>query len=68
MKQTDVSTVTAAPEIKPLMSSDEAAKALGISLRGLQSLAKQGRIPGAVKVGYLWRFNRAKLEAFIAGE
>lgn len=64
----DVSPTTAKHENKPLMSSDEAAKALGISVRGLQNLAKQGRIPGAVKVGYLWRFNRAKLEALIAGE
>lgn len=47
-----------------LMSTREAAKILGLSERGLTRLACRGKIPGAFKVGALWRFNRAKLEAY----
>ena len=38
----------------------EASRLTGYSLRGVQKLAAQGKLPG-VKVGNKWRFNKAKL-------
>lgn len=52
----------------PLMETREAAQLLGVSIRTLARLAGQGKIPGAVKVGKLWRFNRRKLYDFIGLE
>lgn len=52
----------------PLMDSKEAAALLSVSVRTLARIAGQGKVPGAVKVGHLWRFNRSKLYAFIGME
>ena len=50
------------------METREAAQLLGVSIRTLARLAGQGKIPGAVKIGKLWRFNRRKLYDFIGLE
>lgn len=39
-----------------LISSRQAAQALGLSERSVVRMARDGRIPGAVKVGRRWRF------------
>lgn len=54
--------------LPPLMETREAAQLLGVSIRTLARLAGQGKIPGAVKIGKLWRFNRRKLYDFIGLE
>lgn len=41
--------------IRPMLTIDEAATALGITARTLQRLAKRGVVPGA-KIGGEWRF------------
>lgn len=46
------------------MSVDEAAKYLGISTSNLYSQLQQGRVPGT-KLGKVWRFNRADLDAWM---
>ena len=47
-----------------LLTTDEAAAFLKISPATLQRLARAGRIP-AVKVGKLWRFRKAALDAWL---
>ena len=44
-----------------MMTTYEVANLLSISYNNLARLARQGKIPGAVKVGMLWRFNRSKI-------
>jgi DNA repair protein RadD len=46
------------------LSTEEAVQYIGLSASNLYSLAQQGRIP-AHKVGKVWRFNRADLDAWI---
>ena len=46
------------------LSTEEAAKYLGISLSSLYSLVQQGRIPGN-RVGKAWKFNREDLDAWV---
>lgn len=46
--------------------SKEAAEKLGLSRRGLQSLAKRGALPGSAKIGKLWTFDPDKLDKFVA--
>ncbi len=40
----------------------------GLSLRTVQSLAAQGKIPGAAKLGGRWTFDLVKLRKWIADE
>lgn len=47
-----------------LMTSHEVAALLGVSERTVVRMARNGEIPGAVKVRTLWRFNREKVERF----
>lgn len=63
-KNKDNALVQESPAPSLLIDSEAASSLLSISQRNLTRLAKQGKIPGAVKVGMLWRFNRRKLEAF----
>jgi excisionase family DNA binding protein len=49
-----------------IMTAEQVAKWLTVSVEHVQRLARKGEIPGARKVGYLWRFNRAALEAWFA--
>lgn len=52
-------------ETRPLlMTVAEVANLLQVSERTVSRKAATGDIPGAVKVGKLWRFNRAKVESF----
>lgn len=60
----DDALIQESPAPSLLIDSEAAASLLSISQRNMTRLAKQGKIPGAVKVGMLWRFNRRKLEAF----
>ena len=46
------------------LNADEASNYLGISSSNLYSLAQQGRIPGH-KLGKMWRFNKADLDAWV---
>ncbi len=46
------------------LSVEEAAKYLGVSTSNLYSLLQQGRVPGT-KLGKMWRFNRADLDAWM---
>ena len=38
--------------------TEEVAFELGVSTRTITRLANEGKIPGAIKVGRQWRFNR----------
>ena len=46
-------------------TTDEVAAFLRISERTVKDLAEQDKLPGGVKVGRQWRFDRAKLEAHL---
>lgn len=43
-----------------LLTPEEVSELTGYTVRGVQKLAAQGKLP-AVKVGNKWRFNKAKL-------
>lgn len=43
-------------EPEELISSRQAAQALGLNERSVVRMAREGRIPGAVKIGRRWRF------------
>ena len=43
-------------------TSEEVAVFLRISDRTAKDLAEQGKLPGGMKIGRQWRFDRAKLE------
>jgi hypothetical protein len=46
----------------------EAARMLGLTVRGVQAMAAQGRLPGAAKIGSLWTFDPGKLRRFVAAK
>lgn len=50
-----------------LLTVEEVAALLRCSTRTLYAQAKKGRIPGAIRVGSLWRFNRQALENWMSG-
>ena len=54
--------------LPPLMEAREMAELLGVSGRTVARLATEGKIPGTVKVGKLWRFNRQKVYDFLGLE
>ena len=43
------------------ITTDEAARLLCMSAKGLRQLARDGEVPGARKVGQQWRFLKAAL-------
>ena len=45
--------------------TQRAAEITGLSIRGVQSMAARGDIPGAAKLGKVWTFNERKLRAWI---
>jgi len=45
-----------------LLSPAQAAKRLGIHVKTLTRAARQGRVPGARRVGRVWRFDAAQLD------
>src|SRR3982750_1590807 len=53
-----------ADEAADLLTTIEAAQALGISQRTLQRLLEQGALKGS-RVGRQWRFRREDLEAYL---
>ena len=46
----------------------EAARLLGVSPFNARNLAQRGKLPGAIKVGKLWRVSKKRLMAFVDGE
>ena len=50
-----------------ILTAPEVAELLRCSTRVVYLQAKKGNIPGAFRVGGLWRFNRAKLQDMMAG-
>ncbi len=46
------------------LTSQEAARILGIRQRALANMAAAGRLPGAEKVAYRWLVNRGMLMEF----
>ena len=59
---------TAQPAEPALLTADETARYLRLHVDTLRPLLAQGAIPGAGKVGGVWRVRRAKLdEALDAG-
>lgn len=49
----------------PVCTPDEVAALLHTSIKTVQNLAKSGELPGAVRVGSLWRFGTRKLLAHV---
>jgi excisionase family DNA binding protein len=47
-----------------LMTVEEVATFLRIEETTVRRLAARGALPGAVKIGFQWRFNRAQVLAF----
>lgn len=45
-----------------LYTPKELASRLNVSLKFIQSQTQAQRVPGQVKVGRLWRYNRAEVE------
>lgn len=54
-------------QLKPLLTSEEVGKVLGIHPKVVERMAKRGELPGlALKVGRFWRYkSRAALDAWI---
>ena len=46
-------------------TTEEVAAFLRISERTAKDLAEQGKLPGGVKVGRQWRFDRSRLEEYL---
>jgi len=55
-----------AREPADVLTADEAAKYLRVSLKTLYRLVAAGKVPGQ-KVGRSWRFREADLVAFLQG-
>lgn len=47
------------------LTSKEVAARLRLTVRGVNKMAARGRLPGAVKIGRLWRFDRFRLAGYI---
>jgi excisionase family DNA binding protein len=47
-------------------TSEQVASILQLKERTVQALARTGRLPGALKVGNQWRFNREKLDKWLS--
>lgn len=50
---------------EPLLSAEQVAERLQISVFSAVKWMREGRIPGARKLGKFWRVSREDLEAFI---
>ena len=53
---------------EPVLTIKETAALLKMSERTVYLMAKEGRLPGAVKLGGSWRVVRAKLLAWLDAE
>ena len=47
------------------LTSKEVADKLRLTVRGVNKMAARGALPGATKIGRLWRFDRYRLAGFI---
>lgn len=52
-------------ELNNLLAAKEVSKLLGINLRTVQRLTKQGKIKG-IKIGDLWRYKRQDIENYLS--
>lgn len=57
--------VTGAPQIRQLISSRQVAAALLLPVRSVYQLARQGRIPGVIRLGRRVRFDAAVVERWL---
>lgn len=48
-----------------LVSSSKVASRLGLTIRGVTKMAAAGKVPGATKLGGVWRFDPDKIEYWI---
>ena len=60
--QTDSGLPSAQPE---RIRTPRAASILGLSVRAVQNMAAQGKIPGAAKMGAIWTYDEVKLRNWI---
>lgn len=56
--------MTIAARIRPR----DVARITSLSVRKIQEMAAQGRIPGAAKLGGVWTFDPTQIQAWIRGE
>jgi excisionase family DNA binding protein len=61
----DVTTPVPEPEV---LMVEELAALLRIEVKSTYDLLARGEIPGAVKVGRLWRIHRATVVAWLSGQ
>jgi excisionase family DNA binding protein len=47
-----------------IMTAEQVAEYLKVDVTTVTRQARKGKIPGAQKVGYLWRFKRTAIEAW----
>jgi excisionase family DNA binding protein len=47
------------------LTSQEVASKLRLTVRGVNKMAARGGLPGAFKIGRLWRFDRYQLAGYI---
>lgn len=50
------------------LTSAEVAQKLRFTVRGVNKMAAEGRLPGAAKVGRCWRFDRYKLAVYLKAQ
>jgi excisionase family DNA binding protein len=51
-------------DFEPLIPTEEAASLLGIHVKTLQLMAREGRIPGK-RIGKFWRFRKSELDTWL---
>jgi len=49
---------------EPLLTTEEAARLLGIHPKTLQKFARAGKVP-AIRIGDLWRFRASELDLWV---
>lgn len=52
--------------LEPLLTADEVAQMCNVSKRWIQAQAAANMIPGAIRLGRLWRFRRSGIEQWLA--
>ncbi len=57
--------VALAPQVRQLISSRQVASALVLPVRSVYQLARQGRIPGVIRLGRRVRFDAAVVERWL---
>lgn len=54
--------------MEPLLTVPEVAQWLRKHDGQIRAMARDGKLPGAVKVGQTWRFDRRAIERWLQGE